>query len=116
MGIPDLYRYAGTEFPQIRWARFDHAFDDVQSSFSALAGLEDSSVKAVLDINEDLAESAGIDLPVYVAPGTDHTIMATEDFYDLEVGGVRFVDWLSSFIAGEPIGDIVCTECGEPAA
>ena len=116
LGIPDFYRYAGTEFPQIRWARFDHAFDDVQATFSALAGLEDSSVKAVLDINEELTEATGIDLPVYIAPGTDHTIMGAGYFYDVEVGGVRYVDWLTSFINGEPIEDVVCTECGDPAA
>ncbi|MEO0492171.1 MAG: pectin acetylesterase-family hydrolase [Actinomycetota bacterium] len=115
MGIPDLYRYAGLEFPDIRWARFDHAFDGVQSSFSALAGLEDSSVKAVLDINEGLTEDAGIDLPVYVAPGTEHTIMGRAEMYDLEVEGVRYVDWLTDFIAGEAIGDVVCTECGDPS-
>ena len=116
LGIPDFYRYAGTEFPQIRWARFDHAFDDVQATFSALAGLEDSSVKAVLDINEELTEATGIDLPVYIAPGTDHTIMGAGYFYDVEVGGVRYVDWLTSFINGEPTEDVVCTECGDPAA
>ena len=114
-GIPDFYRYAGNEFPQIRWARFDHAYDGVQASFSALAGLEDSSVKAVLDINEDLTEDAGIDLPVYVAPGTDHTIMGAGYFYDTEVEGVRFVDWLTDFIAGEPIDDVVCTDCQPPS-
>jgi hypothetical protein len=115
-GIPDLYVYAGTEFPQIRWGRFDHAFDAVQTDFSALAGLEDPSVKAVLDINEALVEAAGIDLPVYVAPGTDHTILGTRDFYRLEVGGVAFVDWIADLIAGDPVDDIVCTECGGPSA
>ena len=87
----------------------------MQASFSALAGLEDSSVKAVLDINEDLTEDAGIDLPVYVAPGTDHTIMGAGYFYDTEVEGVRFVDWLTDFIAGEPIDDVVCTDCQPPS-
>ncbi|MEM9203767.1 MAG: pectin acetylesterase-family hydrolase [Actinomycetota bacterium] len=110
-GIPDLYVYAGTEYPQIRWGRFDHAFDGVQTDFSALAGLEDSSVKAVLDINEALVEDAGIDLPVYIAPGTDHTIMGRPDFYDLAVDGTLFVDWLADLLAGEPIDDVVCTEC-----
>ena len=115
MGIPELYRYAGLEFPEIRWARFDHAYDGTQASFSALAGVADSSVKAVLDLNEGLTEDAGIDLPVYIAPGTDHTIMGRADMYLLEVEGVRYVDWLSDFIAGEPIDDVVCTDCGAPS-
>jgi hypothetical protein len=46
----------------------------------ALAGLEDSSVNAVL-----------------------------------EVEGVRYVDWLTDFIAGEAIDDLVCTDCGAPS-
>ena len=115
MGIPDLYRYAGLEFPDIRWARFDHAYDGTQASFSALAGLEDSSVKAVLDINEGLTEDAGVDLPVYIAPGTEHTIMGRAEMYELEVEGVRYVDWLTDFIAGEAIDDVVCTDCGAPS-
>ncbi|MCH1435420.1 MAG: hypothetical protein L7U56_07090, partial [Acidimicrobiales bacterium] len=89
--------------------------DGTQASFSALAGLADSSVKAVLDLNEGLTEDAGIDLPVYIAPGTDHTIMGRADMYLLEVEGVRYVDWLSDFIAGEPIDDVVCTGCGAPS-
>ena len=115
MGIPDQYRYAGLEFPEIRWARFDHAYDGTQASFSALAGLEDSSVKAVLDLNEQLTEDAGVDLPVYIAPGTEHTIMGRAEMYVLEVEGVRYVDWLTDFIAGEAIDDVVCTDCGAPS-
>ena len=115
MGIPELFTYAGLEFPDIRWARFDHAYDGTQASFSALAGLEDSSVKAVLDINEGLTEDAGVDLPVYIAPGTEHTIMGRAEMYELEVEGVRYVDWLTDFIAGEAIDDVVCTDCGAPS-
>ena len=86
-----------------------------KSSFSALAGLEDSSVKALLDLNEQLTEDAGVDLPVYIAPGTEHTIMGRAEMYVLEVEGVRYVDWLTDFIAGEAIDDVVCTDCGAPS-
>jgi len=113
-GIPDLYGLAATEFPAIRWARFDHAYDGTQATFSALAGLADSTVKAVLDINEALAESSGIDLDVYVAPGTEHTILARPEMYDLEVNGTRFVDWFSAFLAGDDISDVVCVDCEQP--
>jgi len=80
-----------------------------------LAGLAGSSVKAVLDLNEGLTEDAGLDLPVHIAPGTEHTIMGRARMYVLEVAGVRYVDWLTSSIAGEAIGDVVCTNCGAPS-
>ena len=59
---------------QRRWHR------PPKAPFLALAGLEDSSVNAVL-----------------------------------EVEGVRYVDWLTDFIAGEAIDDLVCTDCGAPS-
>ena len=73
-------------------------------------------MKAVLDLNEGITEDAGVDLPVCVAPGTERTIMGRAKMHVLEVAGVRYVDWLTKFIAGEAIGDVVCTDCGAPSS
>lgn len=110
-GIPDLFRFAGLHDPDIRMARFDNAFDNVQESFSALAGL-DGGLLEVLEVNEALAEDAGVDLSVYVAPGDDHTILGRPGVYEMEVEGVAFLDWLTTFVNGDAPGDVRCTECG----
>ena len=35
--------------------------------------------------------------------------------YDLEVEGVPFIDWLTDFVAGDGVGDVVCVDCQNPA-
>ena len=110
-GIPDLLHLAGNHNPDLRLARYDNANDAVQVSFSALAGVGDGGLPAVLDQNEQLVEGNGVNLPVYIAPGTNHTILAGQGVYDLEVEGVSFLDWLNAFIDGEDPGDVRCVEC-----
>jgi hypothetical protein len=68
----------------------------------------------VLEENEANIEAAGVDLATYIAPGTDHTILASPGVYDLEVEGSSFIEWLTRFLDGENVDDVACTDCGEP--
>ncbi len=113
-GIPDLFHLAGNHNPDIRFARYDNAWDSVQVSFSAFAGVGEEGLPAVLELNEQLVEGEGVDLPVYIAPGTDHTILTGDAMYSLEVEGVPFIEWLTSFVAGETPEDVRCVECEKP--
>ena len=56
-------------------------------------------------------EAGGSPLASYVAPGTDHTIMGSDEFYELEVEGVRLIDWFTQLVSGDPPADVRCTEC-----
>ena len=44
----------------------------------------------------------------YTAGGSTHTIMGTTMFYQYSVEGVRYVDWVSDLINGNPVADISC--------
>jgi len=113
--IPDWFKYPGLHAPNLRLARFDHAWDEVQYFYAALAGL-DGGMREVLDVNEALSEDAGVPLDVYIAAGTDHTILGADELYSLETDGVLFIDWLTTFVDGEVPGDVVCEgDCGKPA-
>ncbi len=117
LGAPDNYILAVNQFDNLRVARFDDAYDSVQAGFASLFSL--SGGGTVLDVvleSEAYIEQAGIDLPVFIAAGNDHTTMLAEDFYELEEGGVRWVDWLTDFITGEPLDDVKCTDCGSPSS
>ena len=117
LGAPDNYILAVTQFDNLRVARFDDAYDSVQASFASLFALGggDTVLDVVLE-SEAYIERAGINLPVFIAAGNDHTTMLAEDFYELEEGGVRWVDWLSDFVDGEPVTDVKCTDCGSPSS
>jgi hypothetical protein len=113
-GVPDLFVFAGRHDPDIRFARYDNAWDEVQRSFGDATGMGDVRLPEVLDRNEELVESAGVDLATYVAPGDDHTILLEPDLYELDVEGVSLLDWLTRFVAGEKPDDVECVDCETP--
>lgn len=115
-GVPDLFVYAGQHDPEIRMARYDRAWDEVQRAFAGATGLGDVPLPDVLEQNEELVESAGVDLSVYVAPGEDHVVLVSNDLYTLTVEGVSFIDWLTRHVEGEVPGDVRCVDCQPPAS
>lgn len=113
--IPGLFVNSGLHDPDIRFARYDNAYDEVQQSFSSLAGLSNGDLLDIIQANEAFIEDAGVPVSSYIAPGTDHTILGYDGMYDLEVDGMSFLDWLNGFVAGEETPDVACTDCENPA-
>ena len=110
--FPEQYIYAGHHAPRVRFGRFDHAFDQVQAQYGALAGIPADELVTLLDATEQQVENAGIQLATYVAPGDLHTVAGTDAFYTIEVNGVRLVDWFRSLINDpEPPPDVHCEAC-----
>jgi hypothetical protein len=68
----------------------------------------------LIDETAAQAESSGVPLATYVAPGTRHTIVGGDEFYEMEVGGVRLVDWFTAVLNGESPPDVRCVECEPP--
>ncbi len=112
--IPGLYVQAMQHNPNITYARFDFAFDDVQSFFGGIAGFSADQLVTLIDQTAAQAESSGVPLATYVAPGTTHTIIAGDQFYEMEVEGVRLVDWFTAVLRGEAPADVRCVDCEPP--
>ena len=113
-GIPRYWVQAGLHDPEIVMSRFDFAYDEVQTAFMELTGSDTSDLAASIAANEAMIEEAGVVQHSFTAPGTDHTLVRNDEFYDMEVGGVDLSDWVADVIAGEDVAD-VCEECGAPA-
>ncbi len=114
-GVTDLFVQAGLHAPDVRFARYDNAYDDVQSSFSELAGFAGDDLKDTIQANEAYIEDGGVPVASYLAPGTDHTILGTPALYTLEVNGESFLEWLTAYVDGEDVPDVVCgPDCGGP--
>jgi hypothetical protein len=111
--FPEQFIYSGHHAPHVRFGRFDHAFDQVQAQYGALAGVPGDELVTLIDANEQQIENAGVQLATYVAPGDLHTVAGTDDLYTIEVEGVRLVDWLTALINDpEPPPDVHCVDCG----
>ncbi len=113
--LPGLWVQAGTHDPDIVMARFDFAYDATQSFFAGLVGVPADDLLSFIDANEATVEAAGVEQWSYTAPGSDHTLVRNDAFYEMEVEGVTLVDWVSALVAGEEIADVHCEVCEPPA-
>ncbi len=109
--FPDLYVQAGLHNPEITFGRFDYAFDEVQATFGALAGVAADDLLTLIDDTEAQVEAGGSPLASYVAPGSHHTIMGSDLVYELEVEGVKLIDWITELVTGDVPDDVRCVEC-----
>ena len=113
MTSSDLIIQAWTHNGDIRFARFDDAYDQTMRFFNALLE-NDVSLdykNLILDSDEKI-EAAGVPYSGYLAPGQAHTILTSERFYSLEVEGSLFLDWFTSFVEGAQPESIYCVQCG----
>jgi Pectinacetylesterase len=111
-GIPRFWIQAGLHDPDIVVARFDYAYDPNAARALERLGV-DSSTLEVIDANEAAIEAAGVVQHSYTAPGENHGILDLDTFYEIEVNGVRLVDWVEALLSGEPLDDVDCDECRE---
>jgi hypothetical protein len=113
-GTGRFWSQAGLHNPDMVLARFDYAFDPhAAEGVKYLLGIEvaPADLVALMDSNEADIEAAGVVMNSYTAPGEGHGILEFEMFYEMEVNGVRLVDWLEALIAREPVGDVHCEPC-----
>jgi hypothetical protein len=110
-GVPGLYVLAGQHAPGITFAKFDYAEDESQAFYAALVGLDVADLGALIEGIEADIEATGVEVASYIAPGSAHTILGSEAFYQLQVDGVRFVDWVTSLVDGETPSDVACADC-----
>lgn len=113
--FPGLYSTYAAAYPDVPYAQFTNALDEVQITFYTFGGtgltpeMWVEGMVAAADLTDELDNSS-----TYIAPGGAHTILASPDLYDMEVVGVRFLDWLTELINGEQPEAVRCVECGEP--
>jgi hypothetical protein len=110
-GPPRFWVQAGLHDPDIVLARFDFAYDEVQTFWMEQLEIDTSDLAAAIDDNEAAIEDAGVVQHSYTAPGADHGVVGDNLFYTMEVNGVALVDWVDALIAGEPLDDVHCHDC-----
>ena len=112
--IPGLYVQSGLQHPEITFARFDFAYDQVQAFFAGLAGTPADDLLSLIEQSEADIEAAGVPIASYIAPGTTHMILMSDAFYEMEVEGVRLVDFFAALVGGDVPADVHCVDCQRP--
>jgi hypothetical protein len=109
--VPGLYVYGGQHAPEVTFARFDFAYDEAQAFYGALVGVPADDLVTLMDEIEADIEAQGVPVASYTAPGSEHTLLWRDLVYELEVDGVRLIDWIADVVAGEPVEDVRCVDC-----
>jgi hypothetical protein len=110
-GMPRFWIQAGLHNPNIVMARFDYAYDPAAEGTVQWMGGDASDLLALIDANEATIEAAGVVMHSYTAPGREHGILDLDRFYEIEVNGVRLVDWVDALLKGKPLDDVHCDQC-----
>jgi len=106
----DFYIASANHNDNLTIAQYNTASDAVQISFTHVLGDQPGSFTLAQRIlnNYQVIESHVDNFYSYTAGGTVHTILRSPLFYQYQVEGVRFVDWVSDLINENVIDDISC--------
>lgn len=109
--LPGTFVMSSRHDPKLRFATYNAAYDEVQSAFSGMIGRDPKQLEAYIDENNASIKAQGVDIRNWVAPGTDHTVLGSNDLYGEKIDGTKLIDWLTDFIAGKPTPDVHCKDC-----
>lgn len=109
--IPGLYGIVARHAPDVRFASFDHAYDEAQVFYGQLAGIDADALLELIEDNDRRIEADGATVARYVAPGSGHTILDGDALYETETEGVRFLDWITESIDGGSSANVRCSDC-----
>lgn len=104
-----LYTAAARDLPSVRFSQFNTIEDSTQCLFLRLVGVENASLERLLEQNYADIHEASPDFRAFTAPGKTHTILSRPEFYQLEVSGVRFRDWVTDLVMGRPVKNVKLT-------
>lgn len=115
--LPQLYEAIGEQYPDMILSQYNTQYDEDQSFyFSAMGG--GNTYEWSKQMNEQVGEivTSTPNFASYLAAGYKHCIIPTDDFYTVESGGVKLVDWVGEMIKDEKPANVTCdgTDCGAP--
>lgn len=115
MTFEQFYITMGNLFPEVQFAQYNAAYDQVQTGFVVLAGLGEPNLPQLLADN--LADiKAGLEqdnFHSFTAGGSGHCVTVTPELYTIASNGVPLIDWVTALANGEPVDDVTCEDCTE---
>ena len=106
-----LYIAAAKANPDILFAEYDAAEDDVQKRFLALGGSETASLLDALQANHADIRAEADNFRAIIVGGASHTVLLRPEFYSYGVGNTSVRDWVTALENFEEVADVTCSEC-----
>ncbi|MEM8895657.1 MAG: pectin acetylesterase-family hydrolase, partial [Bacteroidota bacterium] len=107
----NYFRWAQSACPNVRFSQYNAAFDDVQAFFLGLLGEQGKTIDQTILENTAYLEKHLPEFRHYIDSGKHHGLIIRDQFYTTTINGVKFKDWFTSLIDGEPVENVVCDSC-----
>jgi hypothetical protein len=132
--IEDLYIRAAELHPDIVFHQYNERQDAAQAMFMQLIGERKPDVPAKLDEAHAYIRARVPNFRTYTSWGHDEAIIGgyydavlaisaldnrgrphvLDRFYTRQTNGVRFLDWFTAAVTGQPVEDVACVDCETP--
>ena len=130
----DLYIRAAELHPEITFHQYNERHDQVQGLFMRLLGVDTPDVAANLDDAHAYIRANVPNFRTYTSWGNDEAIIGgyynavpaknaldnrgrphvLDRFYTRSTDGVRFLDWFTAAVTGNPVDDVACVDSETP--
>lgn len=107
--LGDLYHQLGAANPTQRLSQYNTAYDENQTFyFKAMGGSDE------VEWNKQMTASIGKivantpNFRHFTMDGEKHCILPFDEFYSYEVGGTKFVDWMTDLALGKDVQNVTC--------
>ncbi|MFK7802583.1 MAG: pectin acetylesterase-family hydrolase, partial [Anaerolineae bacterium] len=110
--MADFYNVVTNYYPDNRFAQFNTERDRVQLRYHLAGGDPEETFAAALAGAISNIHVFSLNFRSYMADGDVHCIMPGQGFYNREVDGVLFRDWVADLAAGADVKNVQCPDCG----
>jgi hypothetical protein len=134
LAFEDLYIQAAELHPEITFHQYNERHDLVQAFFMRLVGVDAPDVASNLDDAHAYIRAKIPNFRTYTSWGHDEAIIGgyydavlaknaldnrgrphvLDRFYTRQTKGVRFLDWFTAAVTGNPVEDVACVDCETP--
>ena len=104
--LPDLYRAIAKQFPNARLSQYTTQSDFVQTGFYSLMGGDSGSWSGLALSNLNSIKQGSVNFSSFVAPGSDHCISVSNNFYTAQVGNSKLSNWVKALVDGVQPADV----------
>ena len=117
LALPDLYAGIANHYPKQWMSEYNTVRDENQTFFfTAMGGSGVDEWSQLMQDSVSKIESTTKNFAAFTAPGEQHCILLYDNFYTVNVGGVKLVDWLRDEASGKAVTSHKCAgaECDGP--
>ncbi|MFP6685509.1 MAG: pectin acetylesterase-family hydrolase, partial [Polyangiaceae bacterium] len=110
--LADLYIGMANHYPDNNFSQYNTSFDENQVFyFQTMGGGDKTEWSKQMHTSIERIEANTDNFGAFIAAGEQHCILHFPNFYTVDAGGKKLVDWLSDMLESAPTSSMKCESC-----